>query len=281
MSALTAIYVYPIKSCRGIAVETARVEPRGLAHDRRYMLVDANGRFITQRQHPRMALIEVAFEDDGYAVRAPGMRPLHLPSALNAAGECKVEIWRDTVEASLADTDTNLWFSEYMGFACGLAHLADHQHRPVTHASAAFDDEVSFADGAPLLLISEASLAGLNQRLARPVTIGRFRPNVVVTAEAPHAEDDWASISIGQARFDVAWSCSRCTLPTIDPMTGESDAEGEPLKTLRSYRRVGGAVMFGQNLLPRRLGTIRVGDAVGVENKEPSHEERNAGQPSA
>jgi uncharacterized protein YcbX len=231
------------------------------------MLVDANGRFLTQRRHPRMAQIHVAFADDGYTVTAPGRAPLRLPAGLDStvSETCMVRIWNDTVEACLADTETNLWFSATMGFACGLVYLADDQHRPVQNEAARFDDEVSFADGAPLLLISEPSLAALNQRLAEPVTIERFRPNLVVSADEPHAEDSWRTLAIGDAEFDVAWPCSRCVLTTVDPETGEPDPDREPLRTLMSYRRRGTSTYFGQNLLPRTLGRIELGAGCTID----------------
>lgn len=261
MARISRIFVYPIKSCRGIEVSEAELTWRGLANDRRYMLVDAAGRFLTQRRHPRMALIETDFAPRGLTVTAPGREPLSLPLGPEAAaGEtCSVRIWADTVEATLAHADVNIWFSEFLGFACGLVYLADHQHRPVPNQAAQFDDEVGFADGAPLLLLSDASLEGLNRRLEVPVEVERFRPNLVVGADTPHAEDDWRSIRIGAARLDVAWSCSRCVLTTIDPATGEKDPGGDPLTTLQSYRRRDGKVYFGQNLIPRALGTIHVG----------------------
>jgi uncharacterized protein YcbX len=262
---VSAIYIYPIKSCRGISVTSGQIQARGISGDRRYMLVDADGRFLTQREHPRMALIEVHDGSAGYRVEAPAQPPLDLPRAIESGSECTVQIWRDTVQATLASEDINVWFSRYMGFACGLVYMAEHQHRPVTHESAAFDDEVGFADGAPLLLISTASLADLNRRLAKPVTMSRFRPNIVVDAATAFAEDSWRSIAIGDAELAVAWQCSRCALPTVDPTTGIKDPDGEPITTLRSYRRVGARIMFGQNLIPRRPGTIRVGDTVRVQ----------------
>jgi uncharacterized protein len=261
---VSELHIYPIKSCRGIAVPSAEVEARGLACDRRYMLVDAKGRFLTQREHPRMALIDVQPAAGGWRVAAPDRPPLHVPVRPAGGRECEVNVWRDTVQATLAPEDLNFWFSEFMGFACGLVYMDEHQHRPVTHASAEFDDEVGFADSAPLLLISAGSLADLNGRLAKPVTMRHFRPNIVVDGAAPFAEDAWRTIGIGGAEFAVAWPCSRCVLTTIDPATGEKDARGEPLETLKSYRRVGARVMFGQNLIPRSFGAVRLGDAVHV-----------------
>jgi uncharacterized protein YcbX len=216
-----------------------------------------------------MALIRVAFADDGYRLSAPGCEDLVLPLGLNEPGRptCPVRIWADTVEATLADAEINVWFSAFMGFACGLVYLADHQHRPVSNEAAAFDDEVGFADGAPLLLISEAALTELNRRLERPIGIERFRPNVVVADCAAHAEDDWQSVTIGAARLDVAWPCSRCAIPTIDPATGTRDPENEPTRTLFQYRKRDRAIYFGQNLIPRTLGRIAVSDACVVEEK--------------
>lgn len=261
---VSEINIFPIKSCRGFSVPEADVETRGLEGDRRYMLVDANGKFLTQREHTRMTLIDVHATRGGYRVEAPGQPPLEIPRALATGTESQVRIWRDTVPATLAGEDINIWFSQYLGFACGLVYMADDQHRPVTNEAAEFDDEVSFADGAPLLLISTGSLADLNGRLTEPVTMTRFRPNLVVEAPTPFIEDSWRSVAIGSAEFAVAWPCSRCILPTIDPATGIKHPRQEPLETLRSYRRVGPKVMFGQNLIPRKRGTVRVGDTVRV-----------------
>lgn len=267
MPRVSRIFVYPIKSCRGIEVASAELTRRGLAGDRRYMLVDSAGRFLTQRRHPRMALIETALTDEGIEVTAPGRGPLALPAALEGPEleTCVVRVWADAVEATLAAPDVNIWFSELMGFACGLVYLADHQHRPVHNDAAQFDDEVSFADGAPLLLVSDASLDGLNLRLDAPVGVERFRPNLVVTADTPHAEDEWRSIGIGATRLDVAWPSSRCVLTTVDPTTGRKDPKGEPLRTLEGYRRRGAKVYFGQNLIPRALGVIRAGAVCAID----------------
>lgn len=267
MSRVIRVFVYPIKSCRGIEVPSAELTPRGLAFDRRYMLVDSDGRFLTQRRHPKMALIEPQFVDGGFLVRAPGREPLEIPASIDSQAHetCTVRVWADRVEATLAHAEINIWFSEYMGFACGLVYLAERQHRAIPNAAAAFDDEVSFADGAPLLLVSDASLADLNRRLPKPVGIERFRPNLVVTADNPHAEDEWCSIRIGTARLDVAWSCSRCVMVTVDHETGAKDSAGEPLQTLEGYRRRDRAVYFGQNLIPRELGTIIVGANLAID----------------
>lgn len=268
MPRLSRIFVYPIKSCRGIEVREATVGTRGLDGDRRYMVVDGNGRFVTQRQFPQMALVETALTPDGFRVSAPGHEPLELPARIAAGADgatgCRVRVWQHTVEATLARSEINVWFSAVLGFACGLAYMADDQHRPVQNEAAGFDDEVSFADGAPLLLTSEASLADLNARLDRPVTMAHFRPNLVVAAERPFEEDDWDSVEVGDASFDVAWPSSRCIMTTIDPETGVRREDGEPMRTLKGFRQRGPKVYFGQNLLPRRLGRITSGVEVAV-----------------
>jgi uncharacterized protein YcbX len=269
---VSQLFVYPIKSCRGISVDAAEVGPRGLQHDRRWMLVDANGRFLTQRRQQRMALIDVGMSAGSYTVSAPGMALLTIPAALDdtdGLAECEVRIWKDTVPATMAPPEINVWFSEFMGFACGLVHLAEHQHRPVQNEAAAFDDEVSFADSAPVLLLSSASLDELNRRLDQAVSIRQFRPNLVVTADRPHAEDSWQAIEIGQARFAVAWSCARCILTTVNPDTGEKHPGFEPMTTLKTYRLDGREVMFGRNLIPQRLGRIAVGDELRIEPASP------------
>jgi len=264
MPQVTAINVYPIKSCGGIARRSAELRERGLEGDRRYMLVDAEGVFLTQRRHPRLALVRIADADGGYRIEGPAGPPLHLPREWPEGPAVEVRIWRDRVEATLLPDEVGGWFADLLGFPCRMVYMAEHQHRAVPNDAAAFDDEVSFADAAPLLLTSDASLAELNARLPAPVTMRRFRPNLVVDGEQPFEEDSWRRIRVGEAELEVAWPSARCVLTTVDPDTGAMDPAGEPLRTLRSFRRGPGGVLFGQNLIPRRLGTLRVGDHVEV-----------------
>jgi uncharacterized protein len=270
MPHVTEINIYPVKACGRVARDSEVVGPRGLEGDRRYMLVDAAGRFLTQRQHPRLALIRVADDDArGYRLDAPGMPQLTLPRAWDAgsvpaASEVAVTIWRTQVHATAVGDEAGAWFAHFLGVPCSLVYQSRDQHRAVPNPAAQFDDEVSFADGAPLLLTSEASLAELNSRLDEPVTMRRFRPNLVVDADEAFAEDAWRYLRVGEAEFDVAWPCSRCVVTTIDPETGIKSPSGDPLRTLRGFRKTEGGVMFGQNLIPRRLGRIGVGDLVEI-----------------
>ena len=261
---LAALYRYPLKSCAPLPCEAAEVEPRGLAHDRRWMVVDADGRFLTGRQLATMTLIRAQPEPEGALVlSAPGHGALHV--APPAAGvRLRVRVWDSTVDARPAGREADDWLSAVLGRPLRLVHMDEGARRPVDARYAQPGDEVSFADGFPLLLISQAALDHLNTRLARPVAITRFRPNLVVDGCAPHAEDGWRRIRIGTVEFDVVKPCVRCVFTTVDPERGERDPDGEPLRTLLTYRRTPKGVTFGQNLIPRGTGTLRIGDPVTV-----------------
>lgn len=276
------IRVYPIKSCGGISVASAVLEPRGFAGDRRYMLVDERGRFLTQREHPRMATIRVREADvsggsgksdvsggsskspRGWVVEAPGQRLLALPASLPPGPQQAATVWRDTLEFTEADPAVNRWFSDALDIPCRLVNMSEGHVRPLKPGRGRDGDQVSLADGAPVLLTATASLAQLNARLPRPVGMLNFRPNLVAETVTPFEEDQWERIRIGEAEFDVAWACTRCVLTTIDPETAVKDPDGEPIRTLKTFRRGPQGVMFGQNLIPRRLGAVRVGDPIDI-----------------
>lgn len=261
---LTDIALHPIKSAGRIRVASARVEARGLRDDRRFMLVDGNGKFLTQRQHPRMALLGVVLDDDGLTVSAPDREAIRVSPTM-ALAECRaVTVWGDEVRGQRLPASVDTWFSDFLGFECHLVYMAEDERRIVDPTYGQAEDIVSFADGFPFLLISENSLAELNSRLAKPVSMAQFRPNLVVRADRAYAEDDWRRIRIGECEFELVKPCARCVLTTVDPERGIADPGREPLRTLSSYRRREGGVMFGQNLIARRLGTIRVGDRVEV-----------------
>jgi uncharacterized protein YcbX len=261
---VSAINIYPIKSVGAISCEQRVVERQGLSGDRRFMLVDEQGRFITQRQFPRMALIRSEPISNGYRFSTQGLDPLELPVQLFAGEQVEVKVWKDTPRALLADSTINDWFTQALGLTCRLVFLTDEHRRRLDNGHGRAEDRVSFADSAPLLLTSEASLKDLNHRLVKPVSMARFRPNLVVDADTPYAEDDWQMIAVGECEFEVAWSCSRCLLTTVDPASGERDAGRQPLATLKSYRDAPDGPLFGRNLIPRKLGRISVGDPVRV-----------------
>ncbi len=266
---LVSLHIYPIKSTRAIDLPASEVLPRGLPGDRRWMLVDEQGRFVTARQHPRLAMVETAFDGDVLRVRAPGQEELTLPLQPSSPQRREVEIWRDRVEAVAPSPAADAWFSAWLDKPVQLVQMTEDIHRPVNPDYGQPGDEVSFADGFPLLLIGEASLADLNRRLARPVSMRRFRPNVVIAGAEPYAEDTWVRLRIGEVEFEGVKNCSRCVFTTVDPETGTKSPDGEPLKTLQTYRLGEGGIYFGQNLIPRSGGTIRVGDEVAILETRP------------
>jgi uncharacterized protein len=259
---LGALYVYPIKSCGGIAIEEWEVDDRGLRYDRRWMLVDETGRFMSQRRFPRMALIRVRIDHDGLVVVAPNMPSLGVPFRARDGALLLASVWDDLVESVTVGDDANRWFSEFLDVSCSLVYLPDASVRPVDPTYGGSGDWVGLADGFPFLLISEASLADLNARLEHPVLMDRFRPNLVVGGCKPFAEDGWRLVRIGRITFRVVKPCSRCNITTVDQRTA---AKGkEPLRTLSRFRRTGTKVLFGQNLIHDDKGTLRSGDPVEV-----------------
>lgn len=260
---LATIHVYPVKSCAALACDEAAVEARGLAADRRWMIVDAQGRFLTARQHPRLTLIRAACAGAGLILDAPGMPGLRLPPP-SAAARVATTVWRSHVQALPAAAQADAWISAYLGFAARFVHMDADCVRTVNPDYGRADDQVSFADGYPLLLISQAALDALNAKLAEPVPMLRFRPNLVVAGTSAHAEDDWKRIRVGTVEFDVVKPCTRCVLTTVDFERGTFDPSGEPLRTLTMYRRTPKGVTFGQNLIPRGTGVLRVGDVVEI-----------------
>lgn len=263
MATLSAIHVYPVKSCAGQSLESATVQPRGLEHDRRWMLVDPDGKFITARQEPRLLQAFAVPTDEGLTLEAPGMPTLAV-AAPQAGATLTVKVWKDHVDALAVDAAADEWFSRYLERPVRLVHMDADVTRRNGSSHARPGDEVSFADSMPLLLVSLASLDALNRRLDHPVPMGRFRPNLVVDGVDAHAEDTWKQVTIGDVVFDVAKPCARCVLVTINADTGQRDEGGEPLRTLTRYRRTDDGVTFGQLLIPRSEGVLRLGDEVVV-----------------
>lgn len=258
---LASIHIYPLKSCAPLALEAAHVEARGLEHDRRWMVVDANGKFLTGRQHPRLTLIRAEPVGDALHLCAPGMPALRLTPSPDRPRR-SVEVWCSRVDARRADEAADAWISAFLGIPARFAHMGADCMRHVDPDYSRPGDIVSFADGYPLLAISQAALDLLNSKLAQPVPMLRFRPSVVIAGTTPHAEDGWKRLRIGGIVFDVVKPCIRCVFTTVDFERGTFDPSGEPLRTLLTYRRTPKGVSFGQNLIARGTGTLRIGDAV-------------------
>jgi uncharacterized protein len=259
---LNGLYVYPIKSCGGVAVEEWYVDERGLRHDRRWMLVDEAGRFMSQRRFPRMALIGARSVPDGFVVSAPGMPSLEVPLRPPNGKPLRAQIWNDTVDTLTAGGEADRWFGEFLGVRSKLVHMPDESVRPVDPDYGEPGDLVGLTDSFPFLLISEGSLAALNARLEHPLPMNRFRPNLVVGGCDPFAEDDWKMVRIGPITFRVVKPCARCAITTVDQRTAATGRE--PLRTLATFRREGKKVLFGQNLVHNATGTLRADDPLKV-----------------
>lgn len=268
MVELAEIHIFPVKALRGGSVDAAGVAPWGLEGDRRWLVTDGAGRFLTQREHARMALIAARLVPGGVVLEAPGLGPLAVVephSPLRA-----VQIWRDTVPAADAGEAAAAYLSQALGRACRLVFLADPSVRKLREEYRQGEECVSFADGFPVLVAGAASLADLNARLASPVPMLRFRPNLVIRGAPAWAEDGWRRIRIGSVVLRIDKPCDRCVVTTIDPATGLRPDPVEPIRTLGRFRRdARGGVMFGQNAVPESLGVVRVGDAVEVLEAGP------------
>jgi hypothetical protein len=283
MTNLSALHYYPIKACRGQAVDAAFVERRGLQNDRRFMIVDLQGRFMTQRDEPALALVVPQLTDTSLSLSAPNMPGLNLPVA--ASGPMKlVSVWSsDAVKAIDQGDEAAEWFSFYLEVAArlprqlradGMAHgrreavrlvyMPEESIRPVNRQYAVRpDDHVSFADGYPILIASQESLDDLNARLETPLPMDRFRPNLVVAGCPPFEEDGWKRIRIGEVELAIVKPCARCEVTTIDQASAVRSKE--PLETLATFRRAdGNKVMFGMNVIPLNEGRLRVGDPVEI-----------------
>jgi uncharacterized protein YcbX len=262
MVRVAALFVYPIKGCRGIRVDEAAVVARGFDGDRRWMVVDHAGEFVTQRTEPRLALVKTALRPGSIAVSSAGCAPLELPAADPAGDLLDVTVWGHRGPA-VRDAAGSAWFSRFLGAPHALVYMGDQHRRPVNPERAAPQAAiVSFADGYPFLLTSEASLAALNQRLAQPITMERFRPNIVVSGCDAFAEDGWARLTVGAIAFRGVKRCDRCSVTTVDPETGERGKE--PLRTLATFRQEDGKVWFGMNLIHDGAGALRVGDELAA-----------------
>ncbi len=257
---IASLHVYPVKSLRGIAVERAALVARGLDGDRRWMLVDDAGRFVTQRDLPRMALVGTGWDGDAIVLDAPGAGVLRIPRALADGARREVEIWDDRVEA-LAYAPARPWVERALGMRGDLVFMPDAVERKVTRGGGI----TAFNDAYPLLVIGEASRVDLATRAGVPLAMARFRPNLVVTGSPPYDEDEWARVRVGDVSLRGVKRCDRCSITSVDPDTGESGKE--PLHTLASYRKRGGKVWFGMNLVHDGEGTLAVGDAVVVEER--------------
>ncbi len=262
MTRLSSLHIYPVKSTAGIALSRAFVERAGLAFDRRFVLADRDGRFLTARKHPRLLQVRATPTLDGLVLSATGCSDLRLRYEAFPSEYRTISVWDDEIEGQHCSDAADRWFSDWLGLECNLRYFGTHSRRQTDRAPVS---PVAFADGYPLLLIGEASLADLNARLPTPVSMAQFRPNLVIAGSDAFAEDNWRRIRIGSLELERVKPCARCVLTTIDPATAQRHPRQEPLRTLSGYRRDSdGQVNFGQNLVPLGEGVLEVGMEVEI-----------------
>lgn len=253
---VSELNIYPVKSLRQVSLSASRVEAYGLKHDRRWMVIDKDGNMITQRQLARMCLIQPHLLECGIKLSAPNMPDLmvKVPADDN---KLTVTVWNDNCLAYDAGNHAAQWLSDFLSIACRLVYYPDDAFRQVDLQYAREGDRTAFSDGFPLLLISQASLDDLNQRLKTPLPMKRFRPNLVLEGSQAFAEDGWKKIRIGDIIFRVVKPCSRCIIPNIDIETAEIGKE--PARTLSSYRKNNNKIYFGQNIIAEGEGKLTIG----------------------
>ncbi len=275
---ISEINIYPIKSLKGISLESSVVKERGLKDDRRFMLVDEKRELLTQREFSKMATLFTEIQAESINVSADGFGSLQIPKKFETSKKETVRVWNSFCEALVADDWINQWFCDFLETECSLVRMPESTKRQINEKFNKGNEIVSFADGYPLLIISENSLADLNSRLEAKLPMNRFRPNLVVSGSEAFAEDNWKKIKIGETIFRSTKPCARCVVTTIDQETGKSDVK-EPLKTLADFRKASDVfpetfedfdlnkndVLFGQNLVAENFGgELRIGDEIEI-----------------
>ncbi len=261
---LTSLRRYPVKGLRGEDHAAMEIDPCGPSGDRRWMAVQPDGVFMSQRRWPGMARIAATLQGDGALVLSCDGASIRVPVP-DGAARLRVTVWRSELDAALAGRVADAWLGERLGSACHLVHLDDPTARLVEQIRGVRpDDAVSFADGYPILLTSSASLSALNAALGAPVGMDRFRPNLVIDGAEPWQEDGWQRLRIGAMLFRAPKACTRCIVTTLDQVTGLAPVPGEPLRTLGRLSRHADGIVFGRNLIPEAPGRLRLGDAVEV-----------------
>ena len=261
---LTEIWLYPVKSLAGISLTSARIQEKGMINDRRWMLLDSHGVFMTQRTFPVMALLQPAINGDIITIAKKHETKGGLSFSLTSPPKGKrfrTKIWDDEVEVAEVSPDISAWFSDSLNLPCRLVTFPEANPRRVRNS----DKHVSLADAYPYMVIGQGTLDDLNVRLPNPLPMNRFRPNFVFTGGEPFEEDSWKAFKIGTAGFSAAGPCARCTITTIDQETIKTGRE--PLLTLATYRKTGNKILFGQNLVATTQGEVFVGDIITLEKR--------------
>jgi hypothetical protein len=264
MLKVSELFIYPIKSLGGIKLNNAEVTDRGLKNDHRWLLVDSNNCFFTQRDFPKMTFLETSIQDDKLIVseKYNPAENIEIPIGIFMPNKLNVKIWDDVVQANVVSDEINNWFSKFIGIDCKLVYMPEETKREIEKDHARQNEIVSFADAYPFLLIGQSSLDDLNGRLKKQLPMTNFRPNIVFRGGTAFDEDKWYEIQIGKITFYAVKPCARCVITTIDQNTAQK--EKEPLATLSTYRQMKNKVLFGENLIHKGTGRLNTGDEIKI-----------------
>jgi len=263
---ISEIFIYPIKSLSGIALESSPVEKRGLQYDRRWVLIDDENLFMHQRDHNQLALLQPSISEETMAIIHKDDPTVWIEFPLKPEGTIRedVVVWDDSCKAVEVSEKVSQWFTKTLNISCRLMYMPDDSIRLTDQRYAIKpDDKVSFADGYPILAISESSMEFLNSKTATEIPIDRFRTNFLIKGGHPHIEDELQSFSIGNTEYYGVKPCARCVMTTVDQTTAEKGKE--PLKTLATYRKIGNKILFGHNIIPMNIGNVKVGDTISLK----------------
>lgn len=259
---LSEMFIYPVKSLTGIKVSSWQVNHKGLLHDRKWMLIDSDSQFLSQRRLPKMALIKTQLTDTHLILSTDTTGSIQLPLYPDSGSAIETTLWNQQYFAKTTTTEADQWLSAFLGQQCRLVYQPDDSIRRVDPKFASSTDQVGFSDGYPFLIISDTSMLSLNQAMNLDLPIARFRPNLVISQCDAYAEDSWREICINDISFRLPKPCSRCSVPAIDPLTAETGKE--PLTTLSRLRKWNKKVYFGQNALHDSVGQLSIGDRVNI-----------------
>jgi uncharacterized protein len=271
MLKISRLFVYPVKSLGGISVNDSLLTDRGFQYDRRWMLLDGENRFMTQREYPQMALLQTSITENGIALFH--VNDIHERTIIPFYGQrgerIKVQVWNDICDAVLVSNDIDRWISDRLGLKCRLVYMPDDSLRKVDEAYAVEKGAINnFSDGYPLLVLSQSSLDDLNSQMEKPIPMNRFRPNIVLSGANPYEEDEMEEFMIRGVHFFGVKLCARCMITTINQETLEKSTE--PLKTLATYRTRDNNIWFGQNVIYRLGGvSLKIGDRIEVLKRKP------------
>jgi uncharacterized protein len=268
MATVSELYIYPTKSLGGIQLNEVQLTDRGFQHDRRWMLVDANNRFLTQREQANMALLQTALVSNGievYYKKKPAEK-ITIPFLFDPKEKITVTVFADRCEAVTINDEIDEWFSRYLQIPCKLVYMPDGSLRKVdSHYAKKESDITAFSDGYPVLMLSKESLTELNSRLPEALPMNRFRPNLVIEEVKAFEEDGMEHFTINEIDFYGVKLCARCVITTINQQTIEKGKE--PLKTLATYRMKNNKIYFGQNVIAATAGKIKIGDTITIQKK--------------